>query len=70
MAIPKGVQRLLIGTFVRTKKAIHWHELSIPRGTIGVIKRIENSGNAALVKFDDGRKYGSFVCWIRELAPA
>lgn len=69
MAIPKGVQRLLIGTFVKLKKPVQWHGLYIPRGTIGVIKRIEGN-NAAYVKFDDGRKYGSFVCWIRELGPA
>ncbi len=69
MAIPKGVQRLLIGTQVKLRKAIHWHELHIPKGTRGTIVSVVG-GNAAKVRFDDGRKYGSFDCWIRELDPA
>jgi hypothetical protein len=70
MAIPKGVQRLLIGTSVRLKKPIHWHGLHIPRGTIGQIISVDGRGTSAMVRFDDGRKYGKFECWIRELGPA
>ena len=70
MAIPKGIQRLLIGTSVKLKRAIQWHGLNIPKGAVGVIMRIDGRGTSAMVKFDDGRKYGSFECWIRELGPA
>lgn len=69
MAIPKGVQRLLIGVSVKTKKAMHWHDLRIPAGTVGVIVSC-HSNNVVKVKFDDGRKYGSFEFYVRELGPA
>ncbi len=63
----KSIAGLLVGAKVRITKVINWHDLSIPKGTQGVIKSIEGDGKAALVRFDDGRKYGSFVVWAHEL---
>lgn len=69
MAIPKGIQKILIGVTVKTKKPIRWHELVIPIGARGVIKKVESGGTVAIVQFDDGRKYGTFECWFSELGP-
>lgn len=55
------------GSKVKTTKAIDWHGLHIPKGTVGEIVRMLEGGAAAKVKFDDGRKYGSFDCWADEL---
>lgn len=65
--MPGNLSKLLIGAKVQTTKPIEWHELRIPKGTPGVITSIDKSGKAAMVKFDDGRKYGSFECWVHEL---
>jgi hypothetical protein len=53
------------GTKVRTTKAIHWHNLHIPKGAVGLVDRMLEGGAAARVKFDD--RYGSFDCWADEL---
>ena len=72
MAIPKGIQRLLVGVSVRTKKSTDWHELYIPKGTVGVITSCYSGAGGAVVKvkFDDGRKYWSFEFYARDLDPA
>ena len=62
----KSIAALLIGVKVRTTKPINWHELRIPKGTLGTVQSIEGRG-AALVRFDNGSKYGSFTCWAKEL---
>lgn len=55
------------GTKVRTTAAIRWHGLYIPKGTLGKVTRMLDGGDAAHVEFDDGRKYGSFSCFVHEL---
>lgn len=69
MALSKNLQKILIGVSVKTKKRIQWHGLDIPVGSRGVIKGIEGGGKAAHVVFDN-KRYGSFVCWFKELGPA
>lgn len=69
MAIPKGIQKLLLGVSVKTTKRIQWGDLDIPRGTRGAITSIGGRGTSCMVKFDNQR-YGSFECWTRELGPA
>lgn len=69
MALTHNVKKILIGVSVKTTKRIQWHGLDIPPGTKGVIHRIEGDGRAAHIVFDN-KRYGSFVCWFKELGPA
>lgn len=68
MALPKGIQKILVGVTVKTKKVIKWHGLNIPVGTRGVIRKVESGGTVAIVEFDN-KRYGSFECWFSELGP-
>ena len=54
------------GTKVVTTKRVQWHGLDIPKGTPGEIVMMLDGGEGARVKFDDGRKYGSFDIWATE----
>jgi hypothetical protein len=64
----KGLNHLLIGAYVRTTKAINWHELTIPKDALGSITSVGQGGKSVVVKFH--KKYGSFECWADELRPA
>lgn len=56
-----------IGLAVKTTVRMKWHGLDIPAGTPGALQGVEPRQPAAMVKFDDGEKFGSFVYWLREL---
>jgi hypothetical protein len=70
MAVPKVIRKLLIGSYVKLKKPIHRHDLHIPKGTVGYIMSVSERGTSAMIGFDDGRKYGKFECWFKDLDPA
>lgn len=64
----KNAYHLLIGAYVRLKKSLNWHDLTIPKDALGVITGVSKGGKSVTVKFH--QKYGSFECWADELRPA
>lgn len=66
MAVKK-MPYLPAGTKVRTTKRVQWHGLDIPKGTVGEVVLMLEGGEAVRVKFDDGRRYGSFDVWANEI---
>ena len=57
---------LFPGDVVRTKSEQRWHGMWWPKGTLAVVEYAETR-NAVMIRFDDGRKFGRFIYWNRDL---